>query len=87
MALKGRYYEDLVRNQGFERATQSVLRELIEQHNVLEQNLIETSQAISKMTDILESIVQMGSQLKDAHSDILKRMGDETNEDNPIVEH
>lgn len=87
MALKGRYYEELIRNQGFERATQSVLRELIEQHNVLEKNLVEMAQGISKMTDILSSVVDMGSQLKNAHTDILKRMGNETDEDNPIVEH
>lgn len=75
MAIKSREYEDAVKSQGFETATRRYMMELIEQHNVLEKTLVEFATGFEQMQRILEQVVGMGSQLKEAHAMVISRLG------------
>lgn len=75
MAVKSREYENAVKSQGFETATRRYMMELIEQHNVLEKTLVEFATGFEQMQRILEQVVGMGSQLKEAHTMVISKLG------------
>lgn len=74
MALKSRYYETLIKEQGFERATKMVLMELIEQHNVLEQALITNAQAFDQMTNIIQQFTQVAENMRNKADELEKKL-------------
>jgi hypothetical protein len=75
MAVKSREYEDRIKSMGFERATRTMMMELIEQHNVLEKTLVEFALGFEQMQRILEGVVGMGTQLKEAHAMVISKLG------------
>ena len=77
MALKGRNFEELVKSAGFERAVVMTLRELIEEHNQIEKLLIENSQNMNQMVDLIQNFTVVAENMKGAHDTVMKRLGPE----------
>lgn len=72
--IKGREVEDIIKNRGFEKGVMYILVTLIERSNSLEKALIDVSQQLNQMVNIIDQFTHVAENMKRSHERMEKRL-------------